>query len=187
MSTYDDEIFNYLTEVKNYKLVQEIVDIKPKLDARLKKEFIQFFLEKLKQLIKEPYEIIIEEYESNIIEIKIKKNFWKDLSIGLEIINLSNFRDYGICMIKENFKMDKLTDIINQYEKIKKNLHPDNPNWLSYKNFDFIINDFDSDSMLKILPNNREQFAIEIAKHLISYTQELEPLLEQIQKQHLNP
>jgi hypothetical protein len=81
---------------------------------RLKKN-LSNFSRKIKQLIKEPYEIIIEEYESNIIEIKIKKNFGKTFywirnykSFNFRIMNLYD---------KRKFKMDKLTDIINHMKR----------------------------------------------------------------------
>lgn len=169
MSTYQDEIFNYLTKKDNFFSAYEIYQEFPGVKKNLIKQFWLSVKDELTELSEktdwkiEVSENVFETYSS--LSIRINDNFY----VAYEKLHGQTY--HGLWIDNDNKQLDRIK--INDYASNIESL-----NWM--KKYDYWLGctltgtNFDSiDTLKKILPDNRVDFAKELATLLYELANEL--------------
>jgi len=178
MSTYQDEIFNYLTRKDNFLSAYEIYQAFPEVKNTLIKEFWLAVKDLLEELIKtNNWEIEISE---NIFDTYSYLCIWFNESFCVAYEKLHGQTYHGLWVDFNNKQLDrtKITEYVSNIESI--NWMKKSNNWLGWTytgvNFDSI------DTLKKILPDNRIDFAKELATLLYELADELNKDIIKISK-----
>ena len=170
MSTYQDEIFNYLTKKENFFSAFEIYQIFPEVKNSLIEQLWSKVKKNLEELIEEKdWEIGISE---NIFETYSSLSVDVHDSFGIAFEKLHSQTYYGLWIDVNDKKLDrlKIDEYASNIEAINR-MRKSN-DWLGWAytgaNFDNI------ETLKKILPDNRDDYAQELADQLFELTIELE-------------
>lgn len=167
---YNDEMYKYLTERKNFKAAMEIEMLLPDIKDRLKKEFWDEVKDKLNKIYHElNLEISIK--PDNEIKIEIKRKNWNGLSISTGFDK--NSVDIGIVFDENIFERNKLKEKVRKFNLTLGHLEENCDNWLCWES---INNDFDfnnSESLFKILPEKRVDLINELVNFVKNNTDKM--------------
>jgi hypothetical protein len=172
MSTYQDEIFNYLTKKDNFFSAYEIYQAFPEVKKTLIEQYWQNVKDELIELTKNTNWKV--ELSENVFETYSKLRIWlngPNEGFGIVIEKLHGESYHGLWIDVNNKQLDRArideyTSKIEVIKGMKKNNY-----WLGWTysgvNFDSI------ETLKKILPDNRMEFAHEFATMLYKLAEEL--------------
>lgn len=172
MSVYEEEIFNYLTKKDNFFSAYEIYQTFPTVKNSLIEEFWKAVKSSLEDISKEKDWQI--EISDNIFETYSSLNIYvsssNELSVSYEKLHSQTY--FGLWIDNEDkslerAKINEYASRIEQLDGMRKSNY-----WLGWSstgsNFDNI------ETLKKILPNNKNEFAHEMATQLFEFASELE-------------
>ncbi|MEK0337514.1 MAG: hypothetical protein QQN41_08790 [Nitrosopumilus sp.] len=170
MSIYRDEIFNYLTKKDNFFSAYEIHQLFPEVKNTLIEKFWLAVKNSLEELEKGTnWEI---EMSENIFETYSSLTILLDDSFGVAFEKLHGQTYYGLRIDFDNKKLDRprINENSSKIEGI---------NWMKKSNWwlgwAYTGANFDNIETLKrILPDNRDNYAKEIADMLFDLAEELQ-------------
>ncbi len=189
-SKYDEAVFEFLTKEENFSAVCEISENFPKIKDRLIKEFWGEAKEGLKRKVNE------KEKKWDIKEDFIDKpwhqmGFWfASGNIRVTFEYLSSNLLYGLWRNPDN--KEKFEEKVKQYtEEIETRLK--NNREMKYTSHSFLaaykLTDYNfktNETLKRILPHNRSEFANELADLLFELTEEIyEPIILGFEKTSL--
>jgi hypothetical protein len=162
MSTYQDEILNYLTKKGNFLSAHEIYQTYPEVKKKLIEQFWMHVKENLESLYEnqdfkiELSENIFDTYSS----LSIYKSSIPNFAIVFEVLHGETY--YGLWINPEDKTLDRIMidtycEKIEALRSMKKNQW-----WLGYKSIGANFNSIET--LKKILPENRMVYAEELAK-----------------------
>ncbi len=169
MSTYQDEIFNYLTKKDNFFSAYEIYQTFPGVKNTLIKQYWLSVKDELTELSeKTDWKIEISEdvFETySFLGIRINDSFY----VAYEKLHGQTY--HGLWIDYNNKQLDRTK--INEYASNIESI-----NWMKKNNYWLGLTltgtNFDSiDTLKKILPDNRVDFAKELATSLYKLADEL--------------
>ncbi len=166
MSTYEEEIFNYLTKKENFISAHEIYEKFPGIKEKLIKEFWY----EVKNSLDEKRKGTDWKVDFDHDEPEIKLYFDKSIYVGFEGLYDKKPNYYLYVYYEKNKKLDRVK--INKYASNIKVI--DEENWEKEKEgthyWKYLEDDFSNINTLKrILPENRKDFAEELAKLLLEF------------------
>lgn len=171
MNTYENEIYKFVATKDNFKSAFEISNMLPEIKTRMITDFWNLIKNKIEDYIKTNemnWDLSMEKDGHLYIDI----NNQKDLRIYFA--NRYNKCYYGIG--SNSYKKGKLDDErIQKYIK-DENLYKEMKKtswsicWIEYNQENFA----NIQTLMKILPEEREAFVNEIATHIINFTHENE-------------
>jgi hypothetical protein len=175
MSTYDDEMFNYLTKEENFIPAFELYEIIPDIKERLIKEFWKLVNEKLQDTIKNTQwqtELYIEETKDPYLDLFFDERF----KVGYEGFygrpDIYIYIEFG-----KNNDLDKkqIKYYVRDLAHFKDfNTEDETTQIISY--YQYLYEDFRQMQTLKhILPQNRDKYALDLAKELFNFGENLKP------------
>ena len=168
MNTYEEEIFNYLTKKENFTFAYEIYQDFPKVRDFLVEKFWETVKNSLEEKVKGTDWKV--DFSFNKKETELSLKFVESIYIGFEGLNKTP--DYFLYIdYEQNKKLDKVEtdkhtsdiDAIKDWEK------DDAGSYWKYLEDDFT----NIETLKKILPENRDDFAQELAKMLFDFGEEL--------------
>ena len=145
MSSFNQQLFHYLTELENYKYAKEIEVLIPEIDKQLRTDFwTNSVYGKLQKLQKNKnsnnFELELRE-DGTYSQIRIFKPHWKELCICYEA--KGSFGDiyekiyYAIQMNKKRYNMVNVAEIVNQENDKLNNISTEDSRWLCWKHITF--------------------------------------------------
>jgi hypothetical protein len=180
INTYNDDMYNYLTEAQNYTHAQELSENLAQVDKRLRDEFWEEVTELLKMRISENYDFkfISKQEDANCEWFQIIKNDWgfyyistDGEDIGIKMIeSKKGILGYKESIIKEQIEMK--SSQIGTY----KNL-----NWLCWKTF----NNYrfqTKEAKMQILPHARSFKVKDCANDIYNYLEKILSACTEINK-----
>lgn len=166
MSNYEEEILNYLMKKDNFTSAYEIYHQFPEV----RKKLIELFWEDVKKYLAEKmsWEIKISQH---IFETYSTLKVFVDKSFAVTYEKLHERTYYGLWIDKENENLNRQK--IDGFAKNIKALSSmkSSDSWLGYTyagpNFNRL------ETLLRLLPDSREDYAHELANQLFELTEEL--------------
>lgn len=170
MSTYQDEIFNYLTKKDNFFSAYEIPQIFPEVKNTLIEKFWRAVKNSLEELTKETnWEIGMSE---NIFKTYSSLSIGLDKRFGVAYEELHGQTYYGLWIDFDDKKLDrpKINEYASKIEAI---------NWMKkskwYLGWTSTGANFNNIETLKrILPDNRDDYAKELANQLFDLAEKIQ-------------
>jgi len=192
MSTYFEEMYEYLVKPENYNAAKEIANLLSSIEQKLISDFWKEVKEKLSDDIDFGWEAKLDEEEDSF-NYYLHKPHWKDVEIGFETDYYSIF-DYGIWFDRKKFDPSKIIEISEKHKDKLTTLYPDNQSWLCYNpipNIDDYKFNGSKEKILRILPSSRESKVLEISSLLKNYAKNVEKICDEIntycRKNNINP
>jgi len=171
MSSYEEEIFNYLTSKENFHLTFEIFQLFPEIKNQLIKEFWDIVYKKVKEKLEDTDAKI--EISENVFEtwssLFLYYNGNKNIRIGFEQLHVKTYYGVWINAVNENLDRERIDEYVRSIESVK--LLKKTNYWLGWE---YINADFNNIGTLKkVLPYIREEYANEIASLLIEFSKRI--------------
>lgn len=185
-ANYKDEIFKYLTSKDNFTSAFEVYQLFPDVRNRLIEQLWLKVKENLVQLTKETaWDVDISD---NIFETYSYLGlFQQNKSLWVLIEQIHKTPYYGL-WLEDNNLLDR--DQLNKYveENIKNENHlytiKTKGDWIGWNNMD--INYESLETLRKLLPENYEIFAEEIATMIFEFAEELKEDITKMEKMTTN-
>jgi len=177
MDDFEDGMFKYLTEPKNYKSANELSSLLVSINERLKQEFWDNVSIKLKEKLNSQELLVKYERVGNGFLFKVVKLNWNDIAIGFD-----DGLDLGLIMEKNKFFDEDVLRIEEKYKEKLPQIHHENEGWLCYQQIEngsfYRFGSFQD--LFQILPDNRENFINQIADYLVSFTKNIVTIVDEI-------
>ncbi len=175
-SKYDEKIFEFLTETEeNFSAACEISENFPKIKERFIKEFWEEVKGELERKNEKGWDI---KKEGDTMNKNANLGFWfagGDIRVIFGGLSSEKSNYYGLWRNydnKEEFK-EKIELYDSEIKKLKDDKEMISNDWrLAYKDTGY---DFKTrETLRRILPHNRSEFASELANLLFEFTEEIE-------------
>ena len=169
METFNQKLYNYLTEIENYKHAKEIEAKMPEIDKKLRDEFWNAVVfSKIKDIqANEKYnDYIVDKVNdmNSYSQIRIFKENWKHLTICFEAKgefgSSSETIYYAIQINMDFYDFNKIKGILHAENTDLPHLAEEEKRWICWE---YVSDDFKNiGSLLKIIPHNRQNLANEL-------------------------
>ena len=156
MNTYDQEVFNYLTETENYRSAKQVASQIGQIDDKLRSDFWQGVKE---SVIAKLLDADAGNWEVNLSVdgdwFSVHRPGWESLGVNLD--QLAGRPDFGIhcpSSVYDRTKVDELIAAIKQAEGMSKKTDQ----WPCFRAIDF---DFRQQATLESILPSRKAVAVE--------------------------
>jgi hypothetical protein len=174
MTTYDKEVFNYLTQPANYRAAKEIAEQMGRIDQELKQEFWEKVTDKIIQSISHTDWEVDLSYSDEWLSIH--RVGWQGLGINCD--QLSGIPDLGINASNDIFNRTAVNSILEPLILAEGKSRKPTDGWPYYNKLgpDF----YQSSSLESILPDNREDTIARVSEKILNFFKLYSPLLDKI-------
>ena len=177
MNTYDNEVFNYLTQPDNYRAAKEISGRIGDIDQKLIRSFWPILTDKVNSLITGTGWVV--KFSEEDEWFSIHRPDWQNLGINCD--EIYGIPDLGIHAPEEHFDRIKVDAILEHLIKSMGRSAKSTSAWPFY--YKLGINFYEPATLESILPTNRAEKIAEVSDKISTFFKNYSGLLNRIEKE----